>query len=64
MQDVQSFLKALWRDQQGQDLLEYVLLGAFAASCGMMCFPAIASSATRLTSVMQGLLVAINRLAP
>ena len=47
-----------------QDLLEYVLLGGFAACCGMMCFPAIAASATHLTAVMQGLVVAITRLAP
>ena len=64
MWDMQTFVKTLWRDERGQDLLEYVLLGGFAACCGMMCFPAIAASATHLTAVMQGLVVAITRLAP
>lgn len=42
-----STLRCLWTDESGQDLVEYVLLGATVALAGfaaMQAFPAMASA--------------------
>jgi hypothetical protein len=62
IRDTQKFGAALWRDRRGQDMLEYVLLGGFAAACAVSCFPAVLACAKNVNVVMQGLLDAIQRL--
>jgi hypothetical protein len=42
-----TFLRCLWIDDRGQDLVEYVLLGsviAFAGLAAMQAFPGIVSA--------------------
>jgi Flp pilus assembly pilin Flp len=53
-----------WRDERGQEFLEYALLCAFLAAVGVSCLGAIAATAERLGTVMQMLGVAIARLSP
>jgi len=38
-------LRNLWRDQRGQDMTEYALIGAFVAAAAMAISPAILATA-------------------
>ena len=41
-------LKKLYRNEKGQDMLEYALIAAFVATCATAISPAIAATAAHL----------------
>jgi Flp pilus assembly pilin Flp len=41
-------MKTLWRDERGQDMTEYALIGAFVAAAAMAIAPAILAVALYL----------------
>jgi pilus assembly protein Flp/PilA len=44
------FLKRVWRDRQGQDLIEYALMAGFVAVAAGAIMPAISSSISTIFS--------------
>jgi Flp pilus assembly pilin Flp len=53
-----------WRDERGQEFLEYALLGVFLAAVAVSCLGAIATTAERFSTVMHMLAAVIARLSP
>ena len=53
----------LWKDQAGQDLVEYALLVAFVASLAIAIFPAIGSTAVLYSHAMSALSLALTATA-
>ncbi|MFN8006980.1 MAG: Flp family type IVb pilin, partial [Terriglobia bacterium] len=43
-----SFLKKFWRDQQGQDLVEYALLLVFLALAAITALPALGQAVSNV----------------
>jgi Flp pilus assembly pilin Flp len=59
---MQHLLRSLWRDQRGQDLLEYVLLAGFAATAALYCLTGVVATTARLADVMRAVTAAISLL--
>ncbi len=55
-----SILTSLWKDEQGQDLIEYTLLIAFVALCSAVLFIGAGSSIQGIWSSTNSQLVAAN----
>jgi hypothetical protein len=51
--------RKLLKDQAGQDLLEYALMGALVASLAIALFPAIGSTAALYSHAMSALSLAL-----
>jgi hypothetical protein len=58
-----KFLQALREERRGQDMLEYALLGAFAASVAIAVFPAIATTGGAFSQAISLLSVALSMTA-
>jgi len=57
------FLRALWKDDRGQDMLEYALIVAFIASASGACMPAANATASYLSRTMQVLSSEVSQIA-
>jgi len=55
-----SFLTSLWKDDQGQDLIEYTLLMAFVALASAALFIGTGGSVKGIWSTTNSQLVAAN----
>ena len=55
-----TFLRNLWNDEQGQDLIEYTLLMAFVALASAALFLGAGGSIKGIWSVTNSQLVAAN----
>jgi len=55
-----SFLTSLWKDDQGQDLIEYTLLMAFVALASAALFIGAGGSVKGIWSTTNSQLVAAN----
>jgi Flp pilus assembly pilin Flp len=51
-----STAKGLWRDERGQDLVEYALMAGFVAIAGGAAFPPIAGSVSSIFSKVMAVL--------
>jgi len=58
--NLMSILTSLWKDEQGQDLIEYTLLIAFVALCSAVLFIGAGSSIQGIWSSTNSQLVAAN----
>lgn len=47
---MKTMLKTLWKEEEGQDLIEYSLLVALIALVGLAAFPAIGQSVSDVFS--------------
>jgi Flp pilus assembly pilin Flp len=56
-------LRTLARDEKGQDILEYALIGAFVATCAVALFPAIAMTSVHFGQVISVIDVALSMTA-
>jgi Flp pilus assembly pilin Flp len=54
----------LWRDQGGQEFMEYALMCGFLVVAGVSCLAAITATFGRFGAVMHLLMAAISRLSP
>jgi len=55
-----SLLTSFWKDDQGQDLIEYTLLMAFVALCSAVLFIGAGGSIQGIWSTTNSQLVAAN----
>ena len=55
-----SLLTSLWKDDQGQDLIEYTLLIAFVPLCSAALFIGVGGSVQGIWSTTNSQLVAAN----
>jgi Flp pilus assembly pilin Flp len=46
-------IRKIWRDERGQDMVEYALAGAFVAAAAMALSPAVYAVATYLGQSMR-----------
>jgi pilus assembly protein Flp/PilA len=53
-----QLLKALWKDQNGQDLIEYALMAGFVAVAAGAILPPIATQIRAIFNAVNGLLTA------
>jgi len=50
----------VWKDQRGQDLIEYALMAGFVAVAAGAIMPGVASSISQIFSKVQSVLSAAN----
>jgi pilus assembly protein Flp/PilA len=51
-------VRDLWRDEQGQDLIEYALMAGFVAVAAGAAMPSVSASISTVFSKVQSLLTA------
>jgi Flp pilus assembly pilin Flp len=53
-------IRKIWRDERGQDMVEYALIGAFVATAAVSLSPAIYAVASYFSHSLQLLFVALQ----
>ena len=53
-----KFLRKFWRDEQGQDLIEYALMAGFVAVAAGAVMPSVSTSISTIFSKIGSVLVA------
>lgn len=53
-----KFLREFWRDEQGQDLIEYALMAGFVAVAAGAVMPSVSTSISTIFSKIGSVLVA------
>ena len=60
---IRSSFRSLWNGRQGQDMVEYALLGGMVASMAVAIFPAISATSGLFSQSISALALALSTTA-